>query len=174
MRFSTHSFPSHSHPQDISSESSVSHRATLQPDNAVPYTTSTVQLSHDDAFGYRMSEQDEAQVLLEDMAFLRSRKQSNVVRKQLQELYVGLHVNVYYDQFSLLDSMGDVPYEERSREAEASAASSSSTSTATSTATTAVDSAAESLENLRVSMSLRAMLYEEDADMPARGIYCIG
>lgn len=134
--------------------------------------TNTTKLSTEDCFEFRMMKLDEAKVLANDLAFLRTHKQvcnsvadkcksehyttlfhqqSNMLNEQLHELYVGLQVNVCYNPFSLMDSMQSV-----------STAAAATTSNATGDDAELV----LAFDEARLLISVNSMMFEDDADMP--------
>lgn len=174
--------------QDVSSESSIGQRIRHRYDS-MPSTTSTAaaaaaafKLTDEQALGYRMDAQsadDEAATLAADLAFLRTHKQSRAVDEQLQQMYVGLQVNAgcYDESFSLMESMG----ERNGGDADAEAGcggedvvgtsllaevGDESTAAAGLVVLVSAASASASFEALRAAIGERAMLFEDDADMP--------
>lgn len=136
----------------------------------MPNITNTAhKLSDKESLRYCMHTPDEAKVLADDMAFLQGQTQPCPLNKQLQQLYVDLKVNVCYDPFSLMEIVYDADagsagmLELSSTVAAVVAVDGSST---VNVAPECADKASLAFEKVRIAICERAMMFDEDADMP--------
>lgn len=133
----------------------------------MPYTPNTVhKLSDDDTFRYRMHSSEEDKLLADDLAFLQAQQQPCQLNKQLQQMYGELKVNVSYDRFSLMDSVYAGQADTGGVLALATVAAKDDQSAA-SAPCDREDNAQLAFEKVRIAICDRAMMFDEDADMPS-------